>query len=245
MIRIVCVSDTHSLHDQMLHNIPEGDILIHSGDCTNKGIPREIEEFVNWYKSLKGFKNKIFIAGNHDFGFESLSDSRDKNIIDWYKNLLNKEKLLEYNVHYLQDSGITLDLGFSRPLKIWGSPWQPEFFNWAFNLPRLGSELKEKWNLIPDDTNILVTHGPAKGILDLAPKNLKVGCELLRLRINEIKPLLHVFGHIHLSYGVTKEYDTMFANASICTEKYRPSNQPLVFDVFEENEKLIVTNVKS
>jgi hypothetical protein len=120
-----------------------------------------------------------------------------------------------------------------RSVKIYGSPWQPEFYNWAFNLPRNGEELKAKWAAIPDYTEILITHGPAQGYLDTSgpPYNEpNLGCELLTKRIKEVKPKIHVCGHIHGGYGYMFDGDTHFFNASILNERYEFRNKPMTFD---------------
>jgi len=225
-MRIVCISDTHSLHKGMLYDLPQGDILIHSGDCTNIGQQNDVRDFIDWFQKIEGFVYKIFIAGNHDFAFET--EPR------WLNLYMDPLILSEHNVTYLEDSGFEIiSSEFSRPIKIYGSPWQPEFFDWAFNLPRMGDVLNSKWDDIPNDTNILITHGPPHGIRDFTPTNLQVGCELLRNRVFEIKPSLHVFGHIHGAYGTVEMNDTVFANASTCNERYQPINKPLVFDLTE------------
>jgi hypothetical protein len=121
-------------------------------------------------------------------------------------------------------------------LKIYGSPWQPEFFNWAFNLPRNGSELESKWNLIPEGLDILITHGPPWGVLDLAPRGLNVGCELLSKRVMEVSPKIHVFGHIHSSYGQKNFNGVEFINASVLGEDYNPTNDPVKID-YDMNAK--------
>jgi Icc-related predicted phosphoesterase len=238
-MRIVLISDTHSLHEQMLHRIPKGDVLIHAGDCTNVGREKEVGDFINWYQNLE-FDTKIFIAGNHDISFE--------NKPNWLNTYLYEENLHQSNVTYLRDDSITIDFPeFSKPIKIYGSPWQPEFYNWAFNLPRDGEELKKKWEQIPNDTDILITHGPAFGMLDYVMDKYgqrNVGCELLKERIDVLKPLMHVFGHIHYSYGTEKINDTLFVNASICTEQYNPINEPIVVDLTEVDGKFVVTVVK-
>jgi len=227
-MRIVCISDTHSLHNGMLYNIPQGDILIHSGDCTNVGRQNDVRDFINWFQNIQGFTHKIFIAGNHDFAFQRKPT--------WLNLYIDPSILTENNVTYLEDGELEIiSSEFSRPIKIYGSPWQPEFFDWAFNLPRNGEVLKEKWDSIPNNTDILITHGPPHGIRDFTPNNLQVGCELLRERVEVLKPLLHVFGHIHGAYGVAMIGDTVFANASTCTERYRPINKPLVFDLIEND----------
>jgi Icc-related predicted phosphoesterase len=248
-MRIVCISDTHGLHTIMeqYKSLPEGDILIHAGDCTNVGKPHEVTEFVHWFQNVKGFNTKIFIAGNHDFAFEKINQPHHKGDFEWFNNLMNEENLSQSDVVYLQDNEFVIESPeFSKPLKIYGSPWQPEFYNWAFNLPRNGWELELKWKDIPEDTDILITHGPPHGIRDFTPANLQVGCEILRFHVeNRIKPSIHVFGHIHQAYGAVQQDETMYVNASICTERYIPSNKPIIIDINEENGKLITTYVEN
>ena len=248
-MRIVCISDTHGLHTIMeqYKSLPEGDILIHAGDCTNVGKPHEVTEFVHWFQNVKGFNTKIFIAGNHDFAFEKNNQPHHKGDFEWFNNLMNEENLSQSDVVYLQDNEFVIESPeFSKPLKIYGSPWQPEFYNWAFNLPRNGWELELKWKDIPEDTDILITHGPPHGIRDFTPANLQVGCEILRFHVeNRIKPSIHVFGHIHQAYGAVQQDETMYVNASICTERYLPSNKPIIIDITEENGKLITTYVEN
>lgn len=238
-MRIVCISDTHSLHNGMPNDLPKGDILIHAGDCTNVGRESDVSGFIDWFKNIDGFKYKIFIAGNHDFAFEQEPT--------WLNSYIEPNRLLEHNVTYLEDGSIDIVLEeFSRPIKIYGSPWQPEFYNWAFNLPRNGDVLKEKWDEIPDNTDILITHGPPHGIRDFVMDrsgSLQVGCELLRERVDEINPLIHIFGHIHGAYGVAYIKDTVFVNASTCNERYEPINKPLVFDLKEEDGIFTVTYI--
>ena len=207
-MRIVCLSDTHNCNEEIA--VPAGDILIHAGDATIRGTIDEIVLFNEWFSSLP-HPYKIFVAGNHDWLFEI-----DPKLA---------KSLFTESVIYLQDSLVEIE-----GLKIYGSPWQPWFFDWAFNLSR-GEPLAEKWKLIPEDTDILITHGPPFGILDFPPNGFSVGCERLRKRVEKIRPQLHVFGHIHFSYGKLKKFGVEFANASICDEGYAPVNLPLVFDL--------------
>jgi predicted phosphodiesterase len=207
MTRIVCISDTHMLHDQV--SVPPGDVLIHAGDFSNQGALSDVEKFNAWLGALP-HRHKIVIAGNHDFCFE------------W--NAQEAQDLLSSCV-YLQDSGIEVE-GF----KIWGSPWQPRFFDWAFNLDR-GEPLREKWSLIPPDTDILITHGPARGHGDRTVTGEDVGCEDLLDRLRQLEPLLHVFGHIHEGYGVTNEGPTICVNACNCTLRYQATQAPIVVDL--------------
>lgn len=211
-------------------------VLIHAGDCTNLGKEHEIIEFIYWFQNLKGFDDKIFIAGNHDFAFEEEPV--------WLMHYINEKNLSQSNCVYLQDNEYVINNPeFSRPIKIYGSPWQPEFYNWAFNLKRNSNELLEKWNKIPDDTDIIVTHGPAFGCLDVTPHNSRVGCELLDYRIKQIKPLIHVCGHIHHSHGIIERENVVYVNASICNERYVPKNKPIVVELTEYSGEIIVSHI--
>ncbi|MDQ3063982.1 MAG: metallophosphatase domain-containing protein [Acidobacteriota bacterium] len=211
MPRIVCLSDTHNYNEQI--SVPDGDILIHAGDATIQGSASEIILFNRWFRNLP-HAHKIFVAGNHDWLFET-------------SNQLART-LLDSSIHYLQDSSVRIE-----NLKIYGSPWQPRFFDWAFNLTR-GAELAEKWKLIPDDTDILITHGPPFGILDEVQRQYFIentGCEELNKRVETIKPKFHIFGHIHCGYGTTEKFGVKFVNASNCDESYEPTNTPVVIDL--------------
>lgn len=249
-MRIVCISDTHSLQDLMSHPIPKGDVLIHSGDISNKGGEKDVTNFVHWFQNIDDFQYKIFIAGNHDFCFEKVDEPHHRGDYDWLNDLMSFDNLVESNVFYLQDEFIVINSPeFSRPIKIYGSPWQPNFYDWAFNLPRMGDELKTKWDMIPNDTDVLITHGPPNEIRDFVSNwrqgDMNVGCELLRYELdNRLKPSLHVFGHIHGAYGAVYNRETLYVNASICTERYEPSNKPIIVDLEEVEGKIIATYVE-
>ena len=208
MPRIVCLSDTHNYHEQI--DVPIGDILIHAGDATGRGTAREIAAFSEWFAALP-HRFKIFVAGNHDWLFETDNPAA--------------RKLLDDSIVYLQDSAIVI-----KGLKIYGAPWQPRFYDWAFNLNR-GREMAEKWRLIDINTDVLITHGPPFGILDETPAGDRAGCEELRKTIDRIRPRAHVFGHIHQGYGTTEKFGVNFFNASICDESYAPVNAPIMFDL--------------
>jgi len=248
-MRIVCISDTHSLQHNMLHELPKGDVLIHAGDISNKGEERDVTEFIHWFQNIEGFDTKIFIAGNHDFCFERVNQPHHKGDYDWLHNLMAPENLAQSDVTYLEDNFMTIeDPEFSRPIKFYGSPWQPYFHDWAFNLPRLGEEMEKKWLMIPDDTDVLITHGPPNGILDLVNNWRQpfqnVGCELLRFHVERVKPSLNVFGHIHEGYGVKQVDGTLFVNASICNPVYNPINKPIIVDLTEIDGQIIATYVE-
>ena len=248
-MRIVCISDTHSLHKNMGHELPKGDVLIHAGDISNRGGERDVTDFIYWFQNIQGFDAKIFISGNHDHCFERLNQPHHKGDYDWLHNLMGPENLAQSDVYYLEDNFMIIERPeFSRPLKIYGSPWQPWFYDWAFNLPRMGEELLEKWSKIPTDTDILITHGPPNGYGDLVNNhrqpNGNVGCELLRSKIEELNPILNIFGHIHEGYGVYTNDNTTFVNSSICTASYVPSNKPIVIELKEYDGKIVSTYVE-
>jgi predicted phosphohydrolase len=204
MMKIVALSDTHSRHKSLV--VPDGDILIHAGDATMGGRLDEIVEFNRWLGTLP-HPVKVFCAGNHDWLFERAPGLA--------RSLLT-------HATYLQD-----ELMVVQGLRIYASPWQPRFFDWAFNLDR-GAPLRRKWDSIPADTDILITHGPPYGILDQNPSGEHCGCEELRAAVERIQPRLHIFGHIHQGYGTLDYAGTRFVNACNCTEQYRPANAPLV-----------------
>lgn len=214
-MKIVCISDTHNCNAQI--QVPEGDLLIHSGDATTTGTIEEIRLFNKWFSKLP-HQYKIFVAGNHDWLFER-------------QNALARS-LLDTGIIYLQDSSVEIE-----GMRIYGSPWQPRFFDWAFNLSR-GPELEKKWRLIPDDVEILITHGPPNGILDAVPRSWGIentGCEELRNRVETLSAhgdlKIHVFGHIHCGYGVEEQFGIKFINASACDEAYLPDNKPIAIEI--------------
>jgi Icc-related predicted phosphoesterase len=235
--KITLISDTHGKHNQLSTtkslrksnqplDLPGGDILIHAGDFMNSGYEfTEAHDFFEWFDAINNYDTKIFIAGNHDRRMEYDSE--------FMKGQLTGHKTIEY----LQDEECVLyfdghngDMP-EENVRIYGSPWQPEFFNWAFNLPRHGEEMKARWDAIPDNTDILITHGPAYGHLDFVRYNgINVGCEMLRHRINEIRPKIHVCGHIHQGYGYYFDGHTHFFNASVLDEQYKYANLPFNFE---------------
>jgi len=219
-MKIVAISDTHQRQGQIV--LPKGDVLIHSGDMTMTGSMGSLAGVADWLEA-QDFKHKIVIAGNHDWGFQNEYQEVARNLFK------------EVGVTYLQDSEVVID-----GIKIYGSPWQPLFYNWAFNLPRNGEEIASKWKQIPNDTNVLITHGPPHGILDLvqdipsnAGRDLHQGCERLAKRVKQLKKLrAHIFGHMHLQGGCTHEIDgVIFCNAAICTEHYLPTNKPIEIEL--------------
>lgn len=227
-MRITLISDTHTKHNELTNDLIGGDLIIHAGDISSMGYIDEIQNFCNWYNSLKQYDNSVFIAGNHDWGFQNKA-SQIRPLVDSYEWIT-----------YLQDSKLTfVNKGETEWCNIWGSPWQPEFLNWAFNSPRNGIDLENIWKAIPNDTDILITHGPPHGILDISSYgNVNAGCELLRVCVDKIKPKIHVFGHIHSEYGYKFHNGTHFINASVLNERYQYENKPITIDWDRETNEL-------
>ncbi|CAG9821779.1 unnamed protein product [Phaedon cochleariae] len=244
-IRFVCMSDTHSLIRNISFDIPDGDIFIHAGDFTKCGQKQEVIEFNDWLGTLP-HKHKIVIAGNHELSFdnrfinmfkkkiESRPDHNEDevpnygNTKDNIAEAVNTEDIRQYltNCIYLEDKSIEL-----YGIRLYGTPWQPEFGHWAFNLKR-GDECLSKWNKIPNDIDVLITHTPPLGHGDLACSGVRAGCvELLNTVQQRVMPKYHVFGHIHEGYGVTSDGKIIFINASTCDINYIPNNLPIVFDI--------------
>jgi len=220
---ITFISDTHGKHNQLNKDLPGGDILIHAGDFMNGGYDfEEATDFLEWFNSIDNYTDKIFIAGNHDRVFENIPHWVEKTLPEYPTiDYLQDEEWVDYN------DGPNGDTPEDN-IRIYGSPWQPEFYSWAFNLPRHGDEMKAKWDAIPNNTDILVTHGPAFGYLDTpGGRSIRVGCEMLRHRVDEFKPKIHVFGHIHGSRSIYYNGSTLFVNASVLDERYRYTNKPI------------------
>ncbi len=212
-MRLVCISDTHSLHDRML-SIPDGDVLLHAGDCTGSGSLAQLEAFTKWMGS-KTHNYKILIAGNHDNCCEN-------------EPARSREICKSYGISYLSGEATVID-----GIKFFGFPWQPIFHDMAFNAR--SEELWGRLKLVPDDTDVLITHSPALGIFDYIPDlGEHVGSYEIAKTIDRLPQLkAHVCGHIHESYGFAqRESDGIkFANASVCTERYRPTNPPIIIDI--------------
>ena len=202
------ISDTHGLHDRLKLN--PGTVLVHAGDITEYGTEDEVVEFLDWF-SRQPFTYKIFIGGNHDLFLETLT-------------LRKIKRLIPANIIYLQNSGTEIG-----GIKFWGSPVTPYFLGMAFNV-RAGKGIRKVWSKIPSDTDILITHGPPKGMLDN-----KMGCEKLLLRIDSVRPKIHCFGHVHGQNGIEVTNDTTFINASMVNnlnpfqhEEYKLIGKPII-----------------
>jgi predicted phosphodiesterase len=215
-MKITCISDTHNQH---LHIPPDwlegGDVLVHAGDVSGRGTLKEIEAFLEWFNE-QPYTHKIMIAGNHDFWFERTTA--------FVVNEMLQEKYP--NITYLNDTGIEID-----GVKFWGSPVQPWFYDWAFN--RMGTDICRHWDMIPLDTDVLITHGPMKGFLDMTTRGVSTGCPYLLEKSAEMTNLkLFVCGHIHEAYGKFEFPDGgVFVNASTLNFNYQVQNKPIVIEI--------------
>ncbi|MBE0437442.1 MAG: metallophosphatase domain-containing protein [Methylomicrobium sp.] len=206
-LRLVCLSDLHDA--QQTVSVPDGDVLIVAGDICLEGRLAEVKRFDDWLGTLP-HRCKLVIAGNHDWPFEIVGKGAAINLLK--------------NAIYLEDESIEIN-----GVNFWGSPWQPEFCDWAFNLPR-GPRLAEIWDGIPSNTDVLITHTPPYGILDEVFGE-HVGCEALAVAVQRVRPKFHVFGHIHECHGVLKQGETTYVNASLHDERFCLRHQPIVLDV--------------
>lgn len=214
-MKITHISDTHN-HLNFL-TVPDADVLIHSGDATNMGTEKEFSKFVKDMAALP-HKNKIFVSGNHDW-------------ICQRNRKLAETMLSDAGVIYLQDSEVIID-----GIKFYGSPWTPAFCDWAFNLYSK-QETEDIFNLIPSDTDVLITHGPPAGILDTVEdidnvgNFINVGSPELAATVSRIKPKAHLFGHIHFSAGNLIKDGVLYVNGAICDESNQLVNRPMVFEI--------------
>lgn len=224
-LRVVCISDTHSHHNAL--KIPDGDILIHAGDFTYRGNLTELKNF-NEFLGRLPHKHKIVIPGNHELTLDEESEHEFKIICkELRKSGIKHPRDVINNAKLLIDEEITIS-----GIKIYGSPWQPTFCSWAFNLDR-GEEILERWKQIPVDTDILITHGPPFGHGDITKYKHHVGCLDLLSVVEIVKPKFHIFGHIHEDYGITTDNEVVFINASSCNLRYSPVNSPVIFEIMK------------
>lgn len=205
-MRIVCISDTHTLHERLV--LPPGDVLLHAGDVSKRGTEPEIRAFAAWF-AAQPHRHKVMVAGNHDFAFEQ--DATARSWID--------------GATYLEHEGCDIE-----GVSFWGSPYQPWFHDWAFQRPR-GAPMAELWAKIPAGVDVLITHGPPHGVLDHTVHGIDAGCEALADALARVQPKVHVFGHIHEGYGQLMRDGIRFVNASTCTVGYTEVRPPIVIDL--------------
>jgi Icc-related predicted phosphoesterase len=215
-LKLVHISDTHL---KAFPTLPEADILIHTGDALNSGDFSDLIKFRQQLDPIHHkFKKILFLPGNHDWAFQHTP--------------LEAENFLKEtipNIEIMHEREYTYD-GY----KFFGTSYQPYFGGWAYNIP-LYNELAEFYDRIPEDTEVLLTHCPPKGILDSCIWD-RVGSEELLQRLNKLNKLkLHCFGHIHYSHGLHFNGSTLYSNGAICTEEYKPLNGPNIIELGIKN----------
>lgn len=226
MKKLVFISDTHNRHSTVI--VPECDILIYAGDWSFQGLESETKSFAKWLKKQPA-KHIVLTCGNHEKGVEAELPTSRSWIVDKCPR-----------VHLLIHESLELE-----GIKFFASPWTPFFFNWAWNAGRDITEaavrnkpfIGDLWKDIPDDTQILITHGPGLGTFDEAldfrtGRITNVGCKELTNKIATLKDLkIHAFGHLHYNGGKTMVQDGVtYINAAICDDAYVPSRKPVVID---------------
>jgi hypothetical protein len=248
MLTLVHISDTHGFHRKL--KVPFGDVLIHSGDLSNRGEKYQVEDFVDWLVN-QPHRYKIFIAGNHDICFDEyhpLNERKlEKHLLGehyypmkplWLLNLLED---LPDNVFYLENDGCEIE-----GVKFWGSPVTPWFYGeyWVFNKQR--HEIQTTWEKIPHETDVVITHGPVHYKCDYVPKDqFFAGCQELDFKLQEIKPLIHMSGHIHEGYGWAYNGNTEFFNGSVLDGNYSMKNDPWVIELNKHFREVNVLNNKT
>lgn len=204
VLNITCISDTHGFD----LDLPGGDVLVHAGDLTADGTAEQARESLRLLsEQARRYRACVLIAGNHDLVAERFPER-------W-------RDLLPGNVTYLRDR--SFEFG---GMTFWGTPWTARFGDWAFMESE--DELDERFARIPTGVDVLVSHGPVRGLLDVAVHGEHVGSLALRTHLPRIAPRLLVHGHIHEAYGEARSGRTHIVNASICDHAYRPANAPII-----------------
>lgn len=228
VMKITAISDLHGY----IPILSGGDILVVAGDVTARDEVNEWHTFFQWLAAQK-YSKKVLIGGNHDNFLENTNILEESYI----------KSLLEDNIfEYLLDSGFEFE-----GIKFWGSPWSAKFYGQnpecaAFSF-KSRYQMEEKWNLIPNDIDILITHTPPFGILDYTSNSQRVGCMMLdnaiKSRLNNLK--IHIFGHIHEAYGVQRDEppsNRLYINASQVDARYRNVNKPV--DIILEDKRTTI-----
>jgi Icc-related predicted phosphoesterase len=207
-VKIVVISDTHELHEKL--GVLAGDVLIHCGDSAY-GFDQsdaQVERLDDWF-GRQHFERILVIGGNHDFEIQ--------------KRVAAEERLFR-NADYLQDKAFQF-----QGINFYGAPWVPELADWAFYLPQ--HELRRRWDLIPEDTDILITHTPPLNILDRNRRGKACGCPDLGERLIDLAPRVHCFGHVHASGGIIEVRGTKYINASLVNSHYELIRRPYEFEM--------------
>lgn len=244
-MKLVVISDTHGKHEELLSPLPDGDVLIHAGDYSVYGKYDETKAFLEWFVN-QPHQHKIIVYGNHEVGVCPLQEQKRGRMCEALINTsYNMKVSTEYHrtcdmiqtyadsVKFLVDEALVID-----GVKFWGSPWCGGSFmtmgRWGFYL-RTDEQRREKFALIPDDTHVLITHSPPLGTLDTAGEK-HLGCPELAARVTQVQPPVHIFGHIHNSYGVHFGQHTDSYNCSNLNEAREVVNPITLINVLGDSE---------
>jgi Icc-related predicted phosphoesterase len=231
-MKIVAFSDTHGKHEQL--EIPSGDVLIFAGD-SNVASKNKFEKWIEWFKS-HSHPIKIFIAGNHDWFYEKQISNMIRYFDNHEVNYRPKDTIYTEGLFYLENNSVTINVPvisgdgeIDNILKIYGTPYTPTFYNWAFMADE--DKLEYIYSNIPNDTDILVTHGPAKYTLDLNRFRESRGSKALLYKImNDLNLKAHIFGHIHPTYEIDRQ-SGVSRNVGVLNEDYNLVWKPTIIEL--------------
>lgn len=232
-MKFLLISDTHERHrrlpylngtrtPEMNEKLRDVDVLIHSGDFTKIGSISALYDFADWLSDLP-IHNKIVVAGNHDKCFEDYDRKQANEIIESVPGM-----------HYLEDEACNIN-----GVNFYGSPWTPTWgTDWSFNVDRDSDKEKMIWDQLPEDTDVLVCHGPPYGYVDRMPDGRFTGSKVMLERMKIVKPKLTVCGHIHEAAGVSSWNGLTVVNASMVDFRLREGTlrDPIFFEMDFENE---------
>lgn len=214
-IKLAVISDTHMYHGKLTDKIIKAnpDVLVHCGDMTDSGSIDELTKVIEWLGMIKkkGYADEVcFIAGNHDRALENSASL--------------VVKAIDLGIDYLEDTSTSYK-GFS----FYGSPWTHGLRGWGFQYDHDNGPGSTVWNKIPDNTDVLITHSPPRGMMSHDREDW--GCPYLKKRVAEVNPMAHLFGHVHSQHGIVSTEKTLFVNASSWTSQMRIMNDPIVFSL--------------
>ena len=210
-MRVIALSDTHLRHEQLA--VPPCDLLVHAGDASRRGSAEELTTFVDWFSAQPG-RHKVFVAGNHDLHCERESEAF-------------RTQAAAAGIVYLQDEEVEIE-----GVRVFGSPVTPTFRNMAFNRDP-GPPIRAHWDAIPHGLDLLVTHGPPRGICDRMVLGKHVGCVDLLETVRRVQPRVHVFGHVHEARGTGRCPGSTTQFLNVANSRFLPIGQrgPTPFDL--------------
>lgn len=232
-MKVIIMGCIHEQHEQlnpwMIDNIDDTDYIIVTGDVANSSVASiNYNPMMNFLEWLNGWNvPSIFVPGNHDTSYQA-------NMVD----SIDMENL--NNITPLIHESVTINVG-DESYNVFGSPYTPAFGEgWAYNVKR--NKLDKYWAEIPDNTDIIITHGPPKGVRDLTDDSygsggkIQVGCKSLLNHVHRVKPIIHCFSHLHdekdiYNHGISEMWGTKFINCSIVDLRHSVINNPIKIEI--------------